>query len=201
MAVQSYLVDACILRDYLSEFAAIFVFGRRYDIDSERISTVGGLIKKVLSRIDGDDPLAEGFKNATGEGGWLKVLGEYRDLVVHSAPLAHAEMKLHAVIDILQIDAEGAILLIRIPLPIDPQAISANRASRGHFSDFEEQFEKFAKAVSEGVSTIDAMTYIMEVHGELASLATKLSTESPIAYQDIVLTESDIIGSIKVIKE
>lgn len=48
LAVQSVLVDACILRDYLAEFAANFVIGRRYDIDAKHVSSVGGLIKKVL---------------------------------------------------------------------------------------------------------------------------------------------------------
>jgi len=201
LAVQSYLVDACILRDYLSEFAAIFVFSKRYGIETSHVSTIGGLIKKVLKDKNVNDSLAQDLRKATKEGGWLKALGEYRDLVVHSAPLSHAEMRLYAVTDVIQIDSEGSVPLIKIPLPNDPGAISAKRASRKHFSDFEAQFNKYIESVREDHPTVDALTYIVKTHGELAELAMILSKQSPVPYQDIVLTDRDIIGPIKVIME
>ena len=201
LAVQSYLVDACILRDYLSEFAAIFIFGTRYGIDASHVSTIGGLIKNILKDKKINDSLSKIFRESTKEGGWLKTLGEYRNLVVHSSPLSHAEKRLYAITDIVQIDSEGAIPLIKIPLPNNPGAISAKRASRKHFIDFEAQFDKYIESVSVGHSTIDAMKYIIETHGKLTELAMVLSRQSPVPYQDVVLTEHDIIGPIKILRE
>lgn len=199
LAVQSALVDACILRDYLAEFAANFVIGKRYGIDTKNVSSVGGLIKKVLNKVSKKDPLVDQLKNATGNSGWLKILGEYRDLVVHSAPLAHAEERLFAVSKVIKIDPEGSIPIINIPLPENPGRISSNRASRSQFSDFKRQFDKFAGSAKGEAPSIDALTYMRHIHGMLSNLAKAIADESPIPYQDFVLRKDDILGPIRII--
>jgi len=117
LAVQSYLVDACILRDYLAEFVATHIFGPKYGTETTHISSISALIKKVLCKRNVCGALADMLRQDTSDSGWLKTLGDYRNLVVHSAPLVHAEAKLFAITDALQLDFEGAIPLVRIPLP------------------------------------------------------------------------------------
>jgi hypothetical protein len=48
LTVQSFLVDCCILRDYLAEFVARYVLPE--PIRSDEIDSMGGLIKRVLRR-------------------------------------------------------------------------------------------------------------------------------------------------------
>lgn len=198
LAVQSVLVDACILRDYLAEFAAHFVIGKRYDIDTRNVSSVANLIKEVLNKVLKKDPLVDQLKSATGNSGWLKILGEYRDLVVHSAPLTYAEERLLAISKVLKLDPEGSIPIVNIPLPENPGRISSNRASGSQFSDFKKQFDKFAGLAKGEIPSIDALTYLQHVHGLLSNLAKVIANESPVPYQDIVLTRDDILGPIRI---
>ena len=94
LSLQSFLVDACILRDYLSEFAAEYIYKPLIDLKNQRITAMAALKKKVLNKISDPDTLTKELEMAAGENGWLTLLGNYRDLVVHSAPLAQAKVKL-----------------------------------------------------------------------------------------------------------
>ena len=51
LSLQSFLVDACILRDYLSEFAAEYIYKPMIDLGNQRITAMGALKKKVLNKI------------------------------------------------------------------------------------------------------------------------------------------------------
>lgn len=121
--------------------------------------------------------------------------------MVHSTPLAHAEMRLFAVSKVIRIDPQGSIPIVNIPLPENPGRISSNRASRSHFSDFKEQFDKFVKSAKGEISSVDALTYVQQVHGLLSNLAKRIANESPIPYQDIVLTSDDIVGPVRIINK
>jgi len=92
IAIQSYLVDICILRDYLAEFVANVVWKDRPQTDSSRITTMAGLLKKVLPSIPPEDSLVQGSKSSSR----VAVAGKprhYRDLVVHTAPLTTCKRK------------------------------------------------------------------------------------------------------------
>jgi hypothetical protein len=95
LAVQVFLVDACVLRDYFAEFFATYACP-----DSAKshghISSMAGLRRAVLSKASCADRLFNDLNSATSKGGWLYVLGAYRDLAVHCVPLARAESKLWA---------------------------------------------------------------------------------------------------------
>lgn len=120
-------------------------------------------------------------------------------MVVHSAPLAHAEERLFAVSKVIKIDPEGSIPIINIPLPENPGRISSNRASRSQFSNFKRQFDKFAGSAKGEAPSIDALTYMRHIHGMLSNLAKAIADESPIPYQDFVLRKDDILGPIRII--
>ena len=73
LAVQAFLVDACVLRDYLAEFFAYYVctVSERPQI---HISSMAGLVKHVLKKDLSSDPIFSDLRIATSAGGWLYVL-------------------------------------------------------------------------------------------------------------------------------
>lgn len=199
LSLQSFLVDACILRDYLSEFAAKFVYARRIDLDKEKITTMGSLKKKVLNRISHSDALTKMLRMETNTNGWIKLLGDYRDLVVHSAPLAHAERALFSICDEFRINEKGSLPAIRCPIPENPAQISQYRSRDDRFRDFKAKIDAFIKASRGDVSSMDGMEYAHATLGNLSRLAELLAQESPVEPKMIALDSSDLIGPVKVI--
>src|ERR1700731_1168671 len=71
LSIQSFLIDACVLRDYLAEFAAVYV----YKESAIRITTAASLIKRVLKDESRNDAISLKLRNATDKHGWLTLLG------------------------------------------------------------------------------------------------------------------------------
>lgn len=195
MSIQSFLIDICILRDYLAEYAACFVFDRAQDKKHMNITTLSGLKKHIIK--NNDDPIAKELDVISGDDGWLKVLGAYRDLVVHSAPLAQAERKLYAITKTAKIPG-GELPYICCPIPKNPQEISASRASGSIFKDFEEQFNKYVGIGEKDEHYVDGLDYCHEVLGLMSRLANSLASKSPVKPQMMVFDSSNIIGDVKI---
>ncbi|MFH0872052.1 MAG: hypothetical protein V1878_06110 [bacterium] len=198
LSLQSFLVDACILRDYLAEFAAEYIYKPMVSLGNLRITAMGALKKKVLNKILDPDDLTVELQVAASDNGWLTLLGNYRDLVVHSAPLALAKAELFSLCDQLSI-AEGAhVPILRCPIPESPAKIRSARSTCDHFSDFENQFNSFVKAATGDISVVEGMDYATAVLGKLANLAGEIAARSPVAPEMMVFDSSNILGGIKV---
>lgn len=131
LSIQSFLVDACILRDYLAEFSAHFIYASHLKSATAALTSMSGLKKNILDKIADADAVTQLLKAATSEGGWLKELGEYRDMVVHSAPLARAEQKLYAVCEVLDIGEHREPAPVRqVPDPGQPTEHLKNQGYR-----------------------------------------------------------------------
>lgn len=187
-AIQSYLIEACILRDYLSEYAAHFVFSEHLE-NGINISALSGFRKLVLNK-SSDDPLFVELKNITSNDGWLKRLGEYRDLVTHSTPLATAEKRLAAFQK--QMPSQfGNIPFISCPLPQNPGEISSSRIKRGMFEDFEKLLN-ITTFMKPNEKSMDGLIYCHSSLSNLSDLANKLATRSPVKPEIRTLTDKDI---------
>ena len=197
LSLQSLLVDACILRDYLSEFVAEYIYKPMVIPGNQRITSMGALMKKVLSKVPSSDALTVGLKAATSDAGWLTVLGNYRNLIIHSAPLSQAGTELFSLCDRLRISEGCDMPVLRCPIPDNPAQILSVRSSGAHFSDFEKQLNIFAKATSGAVPARDGMDYAGEVIGRLANLAGEIAGRSPVAPEMVVVNSSDTIGGIR----
>jgi len=196
-ALQTFLVDACILRDYIAEFAGNVIFSNRYNLKTQAITGISGLIKNVLDKVPEPDALINQFKVATDNGGWIKTLGDYRNLIIHSAPLAYAEKKLFAICDSFNIEQNKKFPAIRCPIPDDPGNIKKSRAKGIHFENFSDQFDKFSKAARGEIPSLDGVEYAHMILKNLVDLSKSLSKESPIKPEKIVIDKLDIIDSIK----
>ncbi|HKS10165.1 MAG TPA: hypothetical protein VJS13_11500 [Pyrinomonadaceae bacterium] len=192
-AMQSFLVDACILRDYLAEFAAFFIYVTDTGEPVKKLTTLGSLKRFVLRHIEQTDPLTLSLKMATADDGWLKELGDYRDLIMHSAPLAHGESTGFAVEDEIIISGDHHLPRVLCPIPGSPQEIFAKRTSGAIFDTFQVLSEAFTKAARGESSAKDGLPYMHSVLGELCKLSHLASEQCPVKPEPIIITDSDVI--------
>ena len=200
MAIQAFLVDACILRDYLAEYAARFVFDQNSGPEHPLIATMAGLRKKLLNKANAEDPLVYELQTITDDEGWLKKLGAYRDLVVHSAPLLQAEGQLSAVKGTVKTPI-GEIPFIHCPIPRNPEAIKKHRSNGSIFQNFEDQLKRFVEASMATGDNIDGLEYCHKTLGQISRLADRLAHRSPVEPQIPAFDESDLIGEIKILPD
>lgn len=180
LSLQAFLIDACILRDYLAEFVAKFVFFISYpETEISKVTSMSGLIKKILKKKEkigaNSDVLLEQLKEDTSEGGWIHLLGSYRDLVVHWAPLVQAKHKLFAICHEIDIGG-GKLPAIFCPIPKDPDEIKTSRVRGILFSDLALRLE----SLSSTQDKIDGLEYVHTIMNKLSHLALKLAKYSPV---------------------
>jgi hypothetical protein len=194
LAVHSFLVESCSLRDYLAEFMRFYVFHQKYG--NEQVSTMGALRKKILKKEHEYDAFAKTLYEATdpdSEDGWLAKLGEYRDLVVHSVPLAQASTRSFLVQKLSHLGDDKCLPSIALPLPANPGNISEKRSKGIYFSSFDEWLAALQKDAEESKFATDALEYCCFANANLTKLATDLIKYSPIKPKTPVFTEEDII--------
>jgi hypothetical protein len=201
LSIQSFLIDACILRDYFSEFAAYFIYVTECGEPKAKVTTLAGLKKRVLNGKDQSDALGVYLNEAIDERGWLKELGAYRDLVMHSAPLAQAEAKLFAVQDVFLLPQGRQLPCIVCPLPEVPQDISTARARGSAFANFKDQFESFAKASRGESPSKDGLRYVHSVLGRLCELSEIVSGQSPVEPEEIIIDDAELLSPIVITGE
>ena len=200
LAIQSYLVDACILRDYLSEFMFEYIYKDMVDFGNLKITAMGTFKKKLLDKLTESDNFTQELKQATSKEGWITLLGNYRDIVVHSAPLAQAGRKLYSVCEKLKLVDGEELPIIRCPIPENPARILTSRSTDSHFQDFDKQFKIFIDAAKGDMPVIDGLEYASDSLGKLAILSDRIAAKSPIGPEMPVFDSSNIIGEIKITK-
>ena len=200
LSIQSFLVDACILRDYLSEFMSEYIYKDMVDLGNLKITSMGAFKKKVLNKINEPDSFTQELKQETSNDGWITLLGNYRDIVVHSAPLALARRKLFSICEELKVTGIGGLPIIRCPIPENPATILTSRSTGDHFENFDNQFNIFIEAAKGDIPMLDGLNYASTVLGNLAILSGKISERSPVAPEMISFDDSNIIGKVKITK-
>lgn len=177
LTVQSFLVDCCILRDYLAEYVARYVLPE--PMRTGEIDSMGGLIKRVFRRQVLTDKLLVDLNSFVSSGGWLSTLGAYRDLVVHCAPLARSESMLMAQLVEVPVVGHPAILTVKLPLPADPEATQASRKGPDRLKYLDGEMQRLRSVSSGHMPGRDALFYCYEVMGSLTLLSQKMMARSP----------------------
>jgi hypothetical protein len=199
LAVQVFLVDACVLRDYLAEFVAYYVCPASERPPSIHIGSMSGLRKHVLKKTS-TDPLLRELGTATSPDGWLFVLGAYRDLSVHCVPLARAESTLWALTTEVPIKGGRSLPAVSLPLPSDPSGIAAERVSSKRTEKLTQELRLLTSATRGEVPSTDALVYCYAALDSLTRLTSKLANRSPVKPRLPQLTDEDVIGKIEVRK-
>lgn len=194
LAIQSFLVDACVLRDYLAEYRALILSQGGQHSFRTKVTRIGSLKKQYLDKVIPTLPVDQALAGAAAIGCWLHLLGSYRDLVVHFAPLARAGKALYAVCTSLRIDAMATLPSIKLPIPLEPAKISESRTSGAYWNDPEQNYARFLNALENPAAAIDGLDYAHSSLGHLVVLASQLADISPVEPQIPTLTEQDILS-------
>lgn len=191
MSLHTFLIDACILRDSLAEFAAQYIFAAQCS-ELPRITNMASLKKLFLKKTDiSIHPFIKQLNIDTEEGGWIHQLGSYRDLIIHSSPLIIARQKLFVLCSSIDIQGDKKIPAIFCPIPEKPSEIRASRAKGDHFVNFSDQFSAF---IGSGSSTQDGLQYIHSVLEKILVLSIKFATFSPYKPEIMRLEGEEILN-------
>lgn len=179
LAIQSFLVDACVLRDCFAEyFARLRVMAG--DLSAKEMPrAMSGLVKRYLKITNSTAPLILLLRDATATGGWLQILGRYRDLVVHTAPLERAGEHLMALTELRVYGANASLPAIRLPLPLDPDGLEQARANGQHLNDPDMAFARAGYTIKDPENHHDGLDYCHASLCQLTHLSGQLLAAAP----------------------
>jgi hypothetical protein len=197
LALHAFLVDACVLRDYLAEFYAWVGAHNGMPISPHRITSMGTLVKR-LDAMKPTDAFGTELRAVTQPGSWLHELGAYRDLIVHVAPLAKAGNSFFAVTRIFVLSGSRQMPGIKLPLPNDPTQLSQERGSGTYFDDKSMDFARFSSVSNDHAGMRDGLEYAHDSLHRLSLLAASASTLAPVPAEIPRLTAADITDLTRV---
>jgi hypothetical protein len=195
LALHAFLIEACVLRDYIAEFYAFNATYIGSPISSKKITTMGSLAK-ALKQLDPFDQLGLELKKVTSEKEWLSELGAYRDLIIHAAPLASAGRSSFAVQRSFTLLQVHKIKGIKLPLPNDPVALFQEQYSGSRFADPNMNFARFKGIDTNHDSMRDGLEYAHNCFLKLCVLAESASLLTSVVAEMPQLTSEDIIGPV-----
>jgi hypothetical protein len=187
LSIQSFLVDACVLRDYIAEFVSIYYYNKK----GLKITTMGELYKQILKKIEEKDELTQHLHDITDENGWLKNLGTYRNVIIHKAPLAIVDNSLFSICKKFILKNIGDVPSVICPIPTNIEEIDKKRNNR-YFEDFDE-ITKVSILGRDDNNYIDGLDYCFKTFKSLALLLDTISTKAPYKPEPIVINSSEII--------
>jgi hypothetical protein len=193
LALQSFLVDACVLRDYLAEYRALILPSPEVGAERPKIRLMASLKKLYLDKLTSAGAIDQELREGTGPAGWLHRLSSYRDLVVHYAPLASAGKTLYAVCIALPIGGQAPVPTVKFPLPADPEIIKADRSTGAYLEDPALNYARFLNALEDPGTALDGMHYAHLTLGQLGKLAADLSALSPVKPSIPHFTNKDML--------
>ena len=193
LAVQTFLVDACALRDYLVEF-----YWYVKSIGEVSITSIGSLLR-YWRKTPPLDPHGVKIQEISSSGGWLDILGSYRNLIIHAAPLATAGATLYAVAGAVKLSNSEYLPFVKLPLPSDPERLKEERNSGRYFDDPALRRARFHNIIesAEALSAPDSLTYASSCLEKLSAWAASLAELSPVEVEIPVIIP--IAGSFKII--
>lgn len=192
---QTFLFDICILRDYLSEFLYHYSRNGELHIDRKVITTAGGLFKLLKSSTTRTE-LECKFFEIMSEHGWLKELGAYRDLVMHSAPINIANHRLYCIEESITTISNDKIRSIRFPIHGNPDEVFKKRANRNNFEQYFNEMKLIAQATAMEHGKYDCLDYACSALQNMSNLALEVATIAPIKpmMQCLIKTPTGIIS-------
>lgn len=195
LALQAFLVDACVLRDYLSEFYAEVTI-QTDSSNQKKINTLSGLLRKWKAHPPTDSAGKE-LRAAAQENQWLFELGAYRDLIIHTAPLANAGKNLFAMTKTLSLPGGELLPAVKLPLPNNPGKLKKERDTGLYFQDPELSFATFKNTLEADVETRDSLQYAHLCMQLLGVTANSISKITPFPPEIPTFNHENIIGDVK----
>lgn len=194
---QIFLFNACILRDYLSEFVFHYVLPN--EIKTEKhMTTTSRIYKKYFKERDVQTDFDKYFKQICSSEGWLHKLGAYRDLVMHACPLSMPNKRSWIRLEAVDLSDNRQLPRIIAPIPKNPDEISIERNKFEFFTDFTRFIDQYFDRSNNESESIDLLEYSVEVMQEFAKLLCETIPLSPIKGQMMIFGPHNIIGKVKI---
>jgi hypothetical protein len=182
LSIQSFLIDACILRDFLAEISYLYCYDGVYS--NENITTMNSLRKIILKAGKSNDELTKYIiENANKEDGWLTKLGTYRDVITHGAPIQLAYDRLFSVCKTVKLSNSEEIPSVSCPLPINIKEIERKR-SKIFYKNYDELQNIFT---SDKEDAIDGMEYCYGILCNLTFLSNIIIEKLPYIPEEIII--------------
>jgi len=196
LEVHSLFHDLGSLRDYIVELISVGVLHHQF---SGRWRSAGKFVEKY-KQFQGSSELAdELFHECTVDDlGSLKQLGDYRDLITHSAPIQCSDSLFNA--HLIEIEAFGASLpAINVYLPQEVVEIRRRRA-KGLFPRSKAEWGEELKANwgSKGAREYDCLRYAHTISMKMAKIVDRAIDQAGYDVSISVIRDSDLAGPIKV---
>ncbi|HDG9787257.1 TPA: hypothetical protein PJH99_002838 [Raoultella ornithinolytica] len=174
----SFLFDAGILRDNLCEYVYNFSNGGISKKQGKEITTAGGLLRFLNSKKDHSE-IESYLKKEMSIDGWLFELGNYRDLVMHSAPINIASHKLYAIHEPIAMPEGKELPAVRFPLPANPEKLYSERCKKNDFNKYIENFKEISRISLQDRGKYDCLEYAHKVFSLLTNLSLEVANQSP----------------------
>lgn len=198
--VHALFYELAVLRDYLAEFMARFVF--RVQRKEERPITKMASLRKRLVTKPVEDPLCSEIIQSTAEEaaepGWLAVLSAYRNLFTHVAPMEQVAVGSFGVQTYIAIKGDARLPILYHPLPANALELVRTRPNGFPFDSFTDWAKASAGLRPNRNEQPDALEYLHATVNRMAELAAKLIARSPVTPERIHIGPEDIIGPITV---
>ena len=195
LAIHALFWELAVLRDTLAEYVAKIL------LSEDGVDSFGGLLK--LLRGNGVvHPLRQVLLDAgSSPNGWIERFTQYRNLFTHSAPMERATGRAFAVQDWITTGDAVRLPYLYYPLPADAQELQKQRKAGPLYNSAEELIQAHKGQRPRRSEEPDALDFLADAVHEAASLCGTLSDHSPLAPKPIVLTDSDLAGPVKIIRE
>tara|TARA_B100000965_G_scaffold386154_1_gene388131 strand:- start:467 stop:1576 length:1110 start_codon:yes stop_codon:yes gene_type:complete len=179
----SFLFDSCILRDYLSEFIYNYSSKGALREEGKEVTTAGRLYQ-TLKKNSKLNSFEKKLKEWMDDEGWLKELGAYRDLVMHSAPINIANHRLYCIQEIISLPDSKQAQSVRFPIPSNPDGLYKQRCKKTDFDKYVKEIELIATAALDDYGKYDCLEYAQTISTKLSNLALETGSLSP--YKPII---------------
>ncbi|WP_324282611.1 hypothetical protein VKI21_10815 [Cyanobacterium aponinum UTEX 3222] len=193
-AINAFLSDACMLRDRLAEFIAIYVYP---DSSEKKISTFSSLRKYILKEsLILNDSFANYLHKISAqevEIGWLGEIGLYRDYLTHTGLLNNLQNSFFMRFDHKVLESNIKLPFLVFPL-IDVEKIKHINSNIKTLDDMQ-QWRKQIDELNQK-SKKDALEFCFNSLNNLLALASELIKKSLVKPEIIQLSADDIIGEI-----
>jgi hypothetical protein len=196
LALHAFMVEACVLRDYLAEYvASVTQTTLANGSPIRRMSKLRPVLSSLASTYS---KLGEELSAATDPTtpGWLAVLGAYRDLVIHSGPLAMVSHGIYSRGRYVETAAGIGVPIIELPLPECPADLAKLRARGQHLRGSADWIEKTWASSVAGTEDVDALAYCASVVEKLTDLSERLIPLSPVSPKPLQLVSKGPGGSM-----
>jgi hypothetical protein len=191
-AVHAWLADAAGLRDLIAEAVWRLVLK-----DAEPGPKKLAPFLTATKARTAEHPLVAELQIAGAAGGWLKVLSDLRNDVLHTAPLANSQELDSMQVRMLQLASGGGLPSAHYPLTLADGGLRP-RPAPVNFDD-EANLRSRLDAYRDFVDgSGDALDYAVRTTERLIGLATRIREAAGLTHKIRNITSADLIGPIQI---